>query len=676
MFYLYKVGEGDYRSYVPAARNAYSITFTISSASPAIAGSYACAYQIERSGTLHKSARSLNIDIKITDSLPKPTLALSSRRDVFLVGESITIHCVAPSSYSSSDFYVQMSNDNHTVEKFSSKGTHRVHVTFTDVTLIGQHNLSCFYQSRVRWRYFNSTLSDILQVTVTDRPPGPRISTLKLSVRFRQTVQITCTAHAAYAGSTFHLYKGGTEQHIASQLSPPRVYSGRFTIDATNKTNDGNYSCQYEARLLGQTYSSLHSEPLTVAIPDDAQLRLAEAASRCFGTVEVYDNRQWGPVCDRSWKLADAEVVCRHLGCGFANALGRPRGWTGASAPPMLSDVDCRGTEALLWQCSLQPALNYYRCGRSQHAAVNCTMKPEKPVIRLGRSPGLFIQGEAITVHCTAYSYYAGSLFHLHKVGQAPVLSSLPAPEPTFGVTFTIANANLSDGGSYTCFYQAQRAGELHNSTGSRSVEITVTDRPPKPLLSLRSRASSHLIGDQDVLDCSAPTYWEVSEFFLYSVLGDTYLSERNSTESGNRASFPIANLSTPSETNYSCQYSLQSFGRPVKSLFSDLVTIAVTGDLLKPRISLQRGTPIHPFATIVTCSVSVPYFGGHFDLYEAGVESFVRSHMLFGRDHSTSFQLEAGKGGNYTCQYKVVKPGRVFSSPQSDSVRVSSHGK
>ena len=91
------------------------------------------------------------------------------------------------------------------------------------------------------------------------------------------------------------------------------------------------------------------------------------------GRVEIFYNHQWGTICDDSWDINDANVVCRQLGFpDLASRAFRGAHYGQGSGPIWVHQVACSGAESTLYECSHR-GWGQTGCTHSQDVGVQCS---------------------------------------------------------------------------------------------------------------------------------------------------------------------------------------------------------------------------------------------------------------------------------------------------------------
>ncbi|XP_043935085.1 scavenger receptor cysteine-rich type 1 protein M130-like [Protopterus annectens] len=129
------------------------------------------------------------------------------------------------------------------------------------------------------------------------------------------------------------------------------------------------WQCQF---LRWGKHNCNHKEDAGVVCSGSKGYRLVNGSNACSGRVEIQYDAEWGSLCSLEWDMADANVLCNQMSCGYAVNIyaedyvenGRNKIWR--------DSFRCNGTESHLKFCRSHSFGNP-TCPTGQVASVICS---------------------------------------------------------------------------------------------------------------------------------------------------------------------------------------------------------------------------------------------------------------------------------------------------------------
>ncbi|XP_074995562.1 Fc receptor-like protein 4 [Calonectris borealis] len=200
---------------------------------------------------------------------PPPTITVMPEKIEYLIGDTISIRCVAPWTKEKIQGFQFSGTSGWAVDVRMTRRTYEYRFNLTGPKDGGAH--ACTYTVLNQFRQLiRSQESKSIIISVKDRPPRPTL-VLKSSsggvTLEGQPLVFLCAAPAGEAERRFHFYKEKTEV-IAEVEMILKNAEVQLQVVANGQDHSGNFSCGYEEKTDGRWISSYLSQGVEVLVKE------------------------------------------------------------------------------------------------------------------------------------------------------------------------------------------------------------------------------------------------------------------------------------------------------------------------------------------------------------------------------------------------------------------------
>ncbi|XP_005752850.1 uncharacterized protein LOC102195091 [Pundamilia nyererei] len=433
--------------------------------------------------------------------------------------------------------------------------------------------------------------------------------------------------------------------------------------------------------MAGTQQNGLHFLMLVVSCifaflaPAAGQIRLAGSGStRCSGRVEVYHSGSWGTVCDDDWDLNDAKVVCRRLGCGTPVEATASAHFGAGSGEIWLDNVACSGSESSLTACEHR-GFGTHNCGHGEDAGVVCSGAH----IRLSGSGSTRCSGRVEIYHSSAWGTVCDDDWDLSDAkvvcGQLGCGTAVEATSSArFGQgTGEIWLDNVACSGSESSLTECGHNGfGKHNCNHGEDAGVVCSG-----LIRISGSGSTRCSGRVEIYHSSAwgtvcDDDWDLKDAEVICRYLDcgTALSATSAVFGQGSGQIWLDDVACSGSESSLTECRHRGFGTHNCNHGED-AGVVCSVSLPKPSISVNEGQVSWGQNISITCSVSSEFLDGTFTLKKTS-SNFSQTETGSRSATFNIHRVDFSDDGLYQCQYEKRISSNTFSSPLSDSVRIS----